>query len=96
MPGYPGGSVVGFAPDQNCRPILVLSGMSSHTMDMLADPRCSLTIADKNFKGAADGRVNLIGTCHRLKDKEEIGTVNEMYPQKHSFAPSNSSARPKG
>lgn len=26
-----------------------------------ADPRCSVTIASKEFKGAADGRVNLMG-----------------------------------
>jgi putative heme iron utilization protein len=83
MPGYPGGSVVGFAPDEEGRPIFVFSGMSSHTVDILADPRCSLTIADKNFKGAADGRVNLMGTCQRLKDDEEISKAKEIYLQKH-------------
>jgi putative heme iron utilization protein len=83
MPGYPGGSVVGFAPDEEGRPIFVFSGMSSHTVDILADPRCSLTIADKNFKGAADGRVNLMGTCERLKDQAEIAKAKEIYLQKH-------------
>mmetsp|Transcript_3950 Transcript_3950/g.7384 ORF Transcript_3950/g.7384 Transcript_3950/m.7384 type:complete len:364 (+) Transcript_3950:90-1181(+) len=86
MPCYPGGSVVGFAPDEEGRPIFVFSGMSSHTVDILADPRCSVTIADKNFKGAADGRVNLMGTCNRLKDPEEIAKAKEIYLQKHPGA----------
>ncbi|KAG7352871.1 pyridoxamine 5'-phosphate oxidase [Nitzschia inconspicua] len=86
MPGYPGGSVVGFAPDEDGRPIFVFSGMSSHTVDILADPRCSVTIADKNFKGAADGRVNLMGTCQRLKDEQDIAKAKEIYLQKHPGA----------
>jgi hypothetical protein len=53
-PGYPGGSVVGFAPDKKGRPFFVFSGMSTHTQDILADPRCSVTIAAKEFKGAAE------------------------------------------
>ena len=57
--------------------------MSSHTVDILADPKCSVTIADKNFKGAADGRVNLMGTCNRLKDPDEVAKAKEIYLQKH-------------
>jgi len=85
-PGYPGGSVVGFAPDEQGRPLFVFSGMSSHTQDLLADPRCSLTVASKEFKGAADGRVNLMGTCERLKDEEEIAKAREIYLAKHPGA----------
>lgn len=85
-PGYPGGSVVGFAPDEQGRPIFIFSGMSSHTQDLLADPRCSVTIAAKEFKGAADGRVNLMGTCERLKDEEEIAKAKEIYKAKHPGA----------
>jgi hypothetical protein len=48
--GYPGGSVVGFAPDEDGRPLFIFSGMSAHTQDILADPRCSLTVAAKDFK----------------------------------------------
>ena len=60
--------------------------MSGHTTDILKDPRCSLTIADKNFKGAADGRVNLMGNCNRVKDPDEIEEVREMYMKKHPGA----------
>lgn len=85
-PGFPGGSVVGFAPDEEGRPIFVFSGMSSHTQDILANPKCSLTVASKEFKGAADGRVNLMGTCKRVKDEAEITKMKEIYLQKHPGA----------
>lgn len=85
-PGYPGGSVVGFAVDDDGRPLFIFSGMSTHTQDILADPRCSVTIAAKDFKGAADGRVNLMGTCELIKDAEEKAKAKEFYLQKHPGA----------
>jgi putative heme iron utilization protein len=60
--------------------------MSSHTQDILKDPRCSLTIADKNFKGAADGRVNLMGNCTRIRESDEIDKAREFYLKKHPGA----------
>lgn len=84
-PGFPGGSVVGFAPDEDGRPLFIFSGMSTHTQDLLADPKCSLTVASKEFKGAADGRVNLMGTCKLLPsaEKEE---AKALYLKKHPGA----------
>lgn len=85
-PGFPGGSVVGFAVDDDGCPLFVFSGMSSHTQDILKDPRCSLTVADKNFKGAADGRVNLMGNVTRIRDSEDIDKAREFYLKKHPGA----------
>ena len=84
-PGFPGGSVVGFAPDEDGRPLFIFSGMSTHTQDILADPRCSLTIASKEFKGAADGRVNLMGTA-KLVPVDEREKAKEIYMKKHPGA----------
>lgn len=84
-PGFPGGSVVGFSPDDEGRPLFAFSGMSSHTQDILEDPRCSLTIASKDFKGAADGRVNLMGEA-TLLPKEELEAARETYLKKHPGA----------
>lgn len=84
--GYPGGSVVGFAPDEDGRPLFVFSGMSTHTQDILVDPRCSLTIASKEFKGAADGRVNLMGTTTLIKDQKEKEKAKQIYLEKHPGA----------
>lgn len=86
-PGYPGGSVVGFAVDEPAgRPLFIFSGMSTHTQDLLLDPRCSVTIAAKDFKGAADGRVNLLGRCELIKDADEKAKAKEFYLQKHPGA----------
>lgn len=59
--------------------------MSSHTQDILADPRCSVTIASKEFKGAADGRVNLMGKV-KLVNAEERDAVKAVYMAKHPGA----------
>ena len=83
--GYPGGSVVGFAPDEKGRPLFVFSGMSTHTQDILADPRCSVTIAAKEFKGAADGRVNIMGKVALLPN-EEKEAAKALYLEKHPGA----------
>jgi putative heme iron utilization protein len=86
-PGYPSGSVVGFAVEETTgRPVFLFSGMSTHTQDILATPQCSLTVAAKDFKGAADARVNLMGTCTRIRNADEIEQAKAIYQQKHPGA----------
>jgi putative heme iron utilization protein len=85
--GYPGGSVVGFAPEPvTGRPLFIFSGMSTHTQDLLADPKCSLTVAAKDFKGAADGRVNLMGTAVLVTGDAEKQACRDTYLAKHPGA----------
>jgi len=86
MPGYPGGSVVGFAPDEAGRPLFFFSTMSTHTTDLLKDPKCSLTVAAKEFKGAADGRVNLLGEAKEVTDEAEKEAARAIYKKKHPGA----------
>jgi len=86
MPGYPGTSVVGFAPDELGRPIMLFSTMSGHTRDLIEDPRCSLTVADIDFKGAADGRVSLMGQCKQISGEDEIAAAKKVYSAKHPNA----------
>ena len=85
-PTYPGGSVVGFTVDDDGRPIFIFSGMSGHTQDLLANPFCSLTIAAKEFKGAADGRVNIAGQCELIRDPKEKEIARDLYLKKHPTA----------
>jgi len=85
LDGYPNGSVVGFAPDEFGSPLFIFSSMSSHTQDIVIDPKCSLTVAAKEFKGAADGRVNLMGTCKTVPD-DEIEACKKIYRAKHPGA----------
>lgn len=85
-PDYPGGSVVGFAPDEEGRPLFIFSGMSTHTQDILQNPNCSLTVASKEFKGAADARVNLMGRVELVKDPKEKEEAKAIYLKKHPGA----------
>merc|ERR1711912_113179 len=54
--GYPTGSVVGFALDDEGYPFMVFSSMSAHTTDVINDGKVSLTVLANDFKGAAEGR----------------------------------------
>ncbi|CAM9451191.1 unnamed protein product [Heterosigma akashiwo] len=82
--GFPAGSVVGFALDAGL-PFFVFSGMSQHTQDLLVDPRCSLTVTSKDFKGAPDGRVSLMGTVEKAP-AGEVDRLKEAYLAKHPGA----------
>ncbi|CAM9750904.1 unnamed protein product, partial [Ectocarpus sp. 8 AP-2014] len=66
LEGYPSGSVVGFSLDDKGRPLFAFSSMSAHTGDLAADSRVSLTVTAATFKGAADGRVSLIGDVNKV------------------------------
>jgi putative heme iron utilization protein len=60
--------------------------MSTHTQDILANPHCSLTVAAKDFKGAADGRVNLMGRAELIKGAAEKKAARDIYLKKHPGA----------
>lgn len=85
LEGYPGGSVVGFSLDDKGRPLFAFSSMSSHTGDLAADSRVSLTVTSATFKGAADGRVSLVGDVNKVPE-EDLPSVREMYKKKHPNA----------
>ncbi len=85
-PGFPSGSMVGFQlHEETGKPFFVFSSMSAHTKDILADGRVSLTVCSKDFKGAAQGRVVIIGTIKPLplEDKQK---ARELYLRKHTDA----------
>eukprot|EP00633_Aureoumbra_lagunensis_P001507 CAMPEP_0197286058 /NCGR_PEP_ID=MMETSP0890-20130614/1470_1 /TAXON_ID=44058 ORGANISM="Aureoumbra lagunensis, Strain CCMP1510" /NCGR_SAMPLE_ID=MMETSP0890 /ASSEMBLY_ACC=CAM_ASM_000533 /LENGTH=347 /DNA_ID=CAMNT_0042754109 /DNA_START=49 /DNA_END=1092 /DNA_ORIENTATION=+ len=69
--GYPVGSVVGFATDDEGRPIFCFSGMSSHTKNLDKDGRAALTVTEPDFVGAADARCVLTGDIERISGKED-------------------------
>jgi len=86
--GFPSGSVVGFATDEQGLPFFCFSSMSGHTQDLLQAPEgspASLTVTAAGFKGAADGRVTLMGKVRRCA-KEEAAPLREVYRAKHPDA----------
>jgi len=44
VPGYPFGSITPYVLDDAGDPLLLISGIAQHTKNLVADPRCSLTV----------------------------------------------------
>jgi Pyridoxamine 5'-phosphate oxidase len=86
FPGYPTGSVVGFALEEDGKPFFVLSTMSAHTGDILKDGKTSLTVMANDFKGASEGRIVLIGDVVKVFDKEVIASLRTKYFARHPGA----------
>ena len=84
--GYPTGSVVGFQTDENGFPFFAFSTMSAHTKDLEFDGRTSLTVMAKNFQGAAEGRVVLVGDIKRIDDETTIVDLRSQYRARHKDA----------
>jgi HAD superfamily hydrolase (TIGR01509 family) len=60
--------MVGFATlPETGMPIFCFSAMSSHTKNLLQDPRASLTVTEPAFEGAADARAIFTGNVVPLK-----------------------------
>jgi putative heme iron utilization protein len=83
--GFPTGSVVGYALDDEGYPFMVFSSMSAHTGDVNSDGRVSLTVLAKDFKGAAEGRCVLIGEMAKL-DEDKRAAYRDIYMKSHPNA----------
>jgi len=86
--GYPTGSIVGFELNDEGNPFFVFSTMSAHTNDIRKDGKASLTITAKDFKGAAEGRVVLIGDVQKVDptNTEVIAKLRDKYLARHKEA----------
>lgn len=85
LAGFPLGSIVGFAVDDQGRPFFSFSTMSAHTQNLLADPRASLCVTEAAFRGAADARVTLVGSVRKVEG-EEGDALRKLYLQSHEGA----------
>ena len=83
-PGFPFGSLMPFALDEQGRPIFLISNMAMHTQNVKADGRASLFVdaasADGDPLGAA--RVTLVGNVAAVP-ADETATVRELYLARH-------------
>src|SRR5512142_2026067 len=63
QPGFPFGSVMPYALDENGRPIFLISTMAMHTHNLQEDPRASLLVTQANGGGDPLGasRVTVLG-----------------------------------
>jgi len=66
--GYPFGSIVPFALDRDCRPVILVSALAEHTKNLAADPRASLIVHDYADDVQSGARLTLAGDAARLDD----------------------------
>lgn len=66
-PGYPYATVLPYALDERHRPLLLVSLLAEHTRNLLADARCSLSVAEP---GVADVQAHARLTL--LADAEQV------------------------
>ncbi|XP_042518305.1 uncharacterized protein LOC122092061 isoform X2 [Macadamia integrifolia] len=82
--GYPSGSMVDFACDQEGFPILAISSLAVHTKDLLANPKCSLLVA----RDPGD-RTDLVITLHgdvTAVTEQDRDAVRAAYLKRHPNA----------
>ncbi|MCC2098305.1 MAG: HugZ family protein [Hyphomicrobiales bacterium] len=67
--GFPFASLVNVATEMSGKPLLLLSGLSAHTQNLLAQPRASILLAETG-KGdpLAHPRLTVTGTARRIDD----------------------------
>jgi putative heme iron utilization protein len=85
--GQPFASLVTPAPAPDLSPLLWLSGLSAHTRQLVADPRCALL-----FTGAAEGpnpqtapRVTVTGLAERVPEAE-AAPLKARWLARHPYA----------
>ncbi|KAM0000284.1 putative FMN-binding split barrel, hem oxygenase HugZ-like superfamily [Helianthus debilis subsp. tardiflorus] len=82
--GYPSGSTVDFACDDNGSPILAVSNLALHTKDLLTNPKCSLLIA-KDPEDRTDLIITLHGDAVTVPENER-DAVRTTYMARHPDA----------
>jgi len=72
--GHPFASLTSLATDIDGTPLILVSSLSGHTGNLIADPRCSLLIAPGG-KGdpLAHARITLIATAEAIDRESELG-----------------------
>lgn len=73
VPGYPFGSITPYVLDAEGDPLLLISGIAQHTKNLVADPRCSLTIweDDDSSDVQAKARLTWIGDASKVTSGRE-------------------------
>jgi len=86
-PGHPFGSVMPYAPDDQGRPLLLISTMAMHTQNLRADRRASLLVTQPDWAGdpLAAGRVTLMGEVESLSGVD-AAEARKIYLARHANA----------
>jgi heme iron utilization protein len=87
QPGWPFGSVMPYALDDQGRPMFLISAMAMHTQNLLGDQRASLLVTPSMISGDPLGaaRITLMGLTAKVA-KEEVVQIRERYLARHANA----------
>jgi len=86
--GYPFGSLVGYALDDEGRPLLCLSDLAEHSANLAADPRASLLVAPTPSDGVdplSTARATLVGDLRKVPSADRAA-AHDRYRQVHDAA----------
>lgn len=82
--GYPSGSMVDFACDQDGSPILAVSSLAIHSKNLSENPKCSLLVA-KDPEDRTDTVITVYGDATPVSDQEK-DAVRSAYLRRHPEA----------
>uniref|UniRef100_A0A0E0LMI2 Uncharacterized protein n=1 Tax=Oryza punctata TaxID=4537 RepID=A0A0E0LMI2_ORYPU len=82
--GYPSGSMVDFACDQDGSPILAVSSLAIHSKNLSENPKCSLLVA-KDPEDRTDTVITVYGDATPVSDQEQ-DAVRSAYLRRHPEA----------
>jgi putative heme iron utilization protein len=82
--GYPSGSMVDFACDQDGSPILAVSSLAVHSKNLSGNPKCSLVVA-KDPEDRTDTVITVYGDAVPISD-EQKDLVRSAYLRRHPDA----------
>lgn len=82
--GHPVTTLATMATDMDGAPIILISGLSSHTANLAADPRASALISTAG-KGdpLAHPRLTVLGSFKRIEDDETRGRARRRFLARH-------------
>ena len=85
LPGYPFGSVTPYALDNDCNPIILISGIAQHTKNINADSKVSLTIVSGEDDVQANARLTFIGDASITEDEAAKEHYLRKFPQANKY-----------
>jgi putative heme iron utilization protein len=86
QPGFPFGSVMPYAADDQGRPVFLISNMAMHTQNLKTDARASLLVMqDGGEDPLGSARITLVGEVLPAPETE-TGAVRELYLSHHPGA----------
>ena len=77
--GYPFGSVTPYCFDRQGRPVILISRIAQHTKNILADPKVSLIVMERDVDDIqANGRVTYLGEAKQIAP-DDTDTMERYY-----------------